>query len=85
MPHTESLKNQADELKSRSGDMESMCRKVVSLCTGVEEGKVEESSPALVAAVESEKGGLGVPEVRRVREFLPRVDGGVGVEGVVEA
>ncbi len=54
--------------------MQGLYRKVVSLCTGVEESKVEESLPALVAAVESERGGLGVREVGRVREFLRRVD-----------
>ena len=78
------MKKQADELKSRSAEMEGMYRKVVSLCTGVEEGKVEESLPALVAAVESERGGLGQQEVGRVREFLRRVDGGVGAGAVVE-
>ena len=84
--HTENLQKHADELKSRSAEMEGMYRKVVSLCTGVEEGSVEESLPALVAAVESEKGGLGQQEVGRVREFLRRVDGGSQVaERVVEA
>jgi hypothetical protein len=82
--HTENLKKQAEELKSRSADVEAMYRKVVSLCTGVEEDKVEESLPALVAAVESERGALGQQEVGRVREFLRRVDGVGGVEGVVE-
>jgi ankyrin repeat protein len=83
--HTENLKKQADELKSRSADVEAMYRKVVSLCTGVEEDKVEESLPALVAAVESEKGALGQQEVGRVREFLRRVDGVGGQDAVVEA
>lgn len=78
------LQNQADELRSRSIALEGMYRKVVSLCTGVAEEKVEENLPALVAAVESERGGLGEQEVGRVREFLRRVDcaGGSGaVEG----
>ena len=82
--HTENLKKQAEELKSRSADVEAMYRKVVSLCTGVEEDKVEESLPALVAAVESERGALGQQEVGRVREFLRRVDGVGGPEGVME-
>lgn len=75
-----SLQHQADELKSRSIELESMYRKVVSLCTGVAEDKVEESLPALVAAVESERGALqGEQEVGRVRDFLRRVDGAVSV------
>lgn len=82
--HTENMKRQADELKSRSVDTEAMYRKVVSICTGVEEHKVEESLPALVAAVESEKGALGQQEVGRVREFLRRVDGVGGPETAVE-
>ncbi|KAK3714298.1 transcriptional regulator swi6 [Vermiconidia calcicola] len=80
--HTSLLQHQADELKSRSAELEGMYRKVVSLCTGVEPGKVEASLPALVAAVESERGALGQQEVGRVREFLRRVDG--GGEGVGE-
>lgn len=77
------LRKQADELKSRSSELEGMYRKVVSLCTNVPEEKVEESLPALVAAVESERGALGEQEVGRVRDFLRRVDGtggGVGID-----
>jgi regulatory protein SWI6 len=76
--HNASLQKQADDLKARSIEMEGLYRKAISLCTGVEEGKVEESLPALLAAVESEKGAVGVQEVGRVREFLRRVDGGAG-------
>jgi len=76
------LQKQADELRSRSSALEEMYRKVVSLCTGVAEDKVEESLPALVAAVESERGGLGEQEVGRVREFLRRVDGAGGSSAV---
>ena len=75
--HNADLQKRADELRSRSGEVEAMYRKVVSLCTGVAEDKVEESLPSLVAAVESERGGHGGGEweVGRVREFLRRVDG----------
>ena len=69
------LQRNADLLKSRSIELESMYRKVVSLCTGVAEDKVEENLSALVAAVESEQGNLGEQEVGRVRDFLRRVDG----------
>jgi regulatory protein SWI6 len=74
--HTASLQQQADELKARSGELEALYRKVVSLCTGVEEDKVEESLPALVQAVESEGTAIGAQEVGRVRDFLRRVDSG---------
>lgn len=78
LANNSNLQRQADELRARSSEMEGMYRKVVSLCTGVAEDKVEESLPALVAAVESEKGALGREDVGRVRDFLRRVDGGNG-------
>lgn len=80
--HSHSLQKQADELQSRSLSVEAMYRKVVALCTGVEEEKVEESLPSLVAAVESERSGTGIGEVGRVREFLRRVDGVGGATAV---
>ena len=79
------LHRHADELKSRSSQLEGMYRKVVSLCTGVEEARLEEALPALVAAVESERGALfGEGEVGRVREFLRRVVGAGASSGVVQ-
>lgn len=80
--HSRSLQKQANDLQSRSLSVEAMYRKVVSLCTGVEEDKVEESLPNLVAAVESERGGVGIGEVGRVREFLRRVDGVGGATAI---
>lgn len=77
--HNALLRRQADELRSRSSELEGMYRKVVSLCTGVAEERVEESLPALVAAVESERGALGEREVGRVRDFLRRIDGTGGI------
>lgn len=74
------LGDDAAELQSRSVKLEEMYRKVVALCTGVPEGRVEESLGALVAAVESEKGGLGREEVVRVREFLMKVEGVGGAD-----
>ncbi|KAK5724079.1 transcriptional regulator swi6 [Elasticomyces elasticus] len=79
LTHNAALQVQADELKGRSRETEDLYRRVVSLCTGVEEAMVVESLPALVAAVESERGGVREEEAGRVREFLRRVDGGVGV------
>jgi regulatory protein SWI6 len=75
------LQKQSDDLRGRSTELEGMYRKVVSLCTGVAEDKVDENLPALVAAVESERGGLGEQEVGRVRDFLRRVDGVGGGPG----
>ena len=80
LANNSSLQRQADELKSRSSELEGMYRKVVSLCTGVAEDKVEENLGALLAAVESERGALGEQEVGRVRDFLRRVDGAATVE-----
>lgn len=74
------LSDDAARLQSRSVKLEELYRKVVALCTGVPEGRVEESLGALVAAVESEKGGLGREEVVRVREFLMKVEGVGGGE-----
>ena len=80
LQHNALLRRQADELKSRSSEVEALYRKVVSLCTGVEEGRVEGCLTGLVAAVESERGcfGEGEVEVGRVRSFLRRVEGGSG-------
>jgi DNA repair exonuclease SbcCD ATPase subunit len=70
------LEQQAAQLRSRSTEVQAMYRKVVAMCTGVPETEVEQSLPALVAAVESEQGSLGKQDVGRVRDFLRRVDGG---------
>ncbi|KAF1939814.1 apses transcription factor-like protein [Clathrospora elynae] len=60
-------------LKEKDGQLEMMYRKVVSLCTKVEEGRVEECLEGLVKALDSEE-GEGV-EVGRVRDFLRKVEG----------
>ncbi|EOA86280.1 uncharacterized protein SETTUDRAFT_131666 [Exserohilum turcica Et28A] len=60
-------------LKEKDGQLEMMYRKVVSLCTKVEESRIEECLEGLVAALDSEE-GEGV-EVGRVREFLRKVEG----------
>ncbi|KAH7385586.1 apses transcription factor-like protein [Phaeosphaeria sp. MPI-PUGE-AT-0046c] len=61
------------KLKEKDGQLEQMYRKVVSLCTKVEESRIEECLESLVAALDSEE-GEGV-EVGRVREFLRKVEG----------
>jgi hypothetical protein len=62
-------------LRARDGELETKYRKVIALCTGVEEGQVDSVLAQLVQAVESE----GDPassgqDVGRVREFLRRVE-----------
>jgi regulatory protein SWI6 len=79
------LQQQSTQLKSRSSQLEHLYRKVVSLCTGVAEDKVEDQLSALLAAVESEKGALGREEAGRVREFLIKVEGVGGGSEVVAA
>jgi regulatory protein SWI6 len=67
------LLTRSRKLKEKDGQLEQMYRKVVSLCTKVEEGRIEECLESLVAALDSEE-GEGV-EVGRVREFLRKVEG----------
>lgn len=66
------LAEQTQALRLRSAQLEAQYRKVVALCTGVDEECVDGMLDGLLAAVESE-GGEGV-EVGRVREFLRMVD-----------
>ncbi|KAG6007192.1 hypothetical protein E4U43_000351 [Claviceps pusilla] len=61
-------------LKSRSRDVEVKYRRVVALCTGVQESDVDAVVDGLLKAVESEHDEL---DIGRVRRFLG------GVEGVV--
>ncbi|MCJ1463121.1 transcriptional regulator swi6 [Pseudocyphellaria aurata] len=71
--NNERLEAQAKSLQSRSSELEGQLRRVISICTGVPEEKIDEIAGGLVAAVESERGEE--VEVGRVREFLRRVDG----------
>ena len=66
------LEIQAKALHSQSSELEAQLRKVIALCTGTEESRVEEMAVGLIAAVESE--GSDDVEVGRVREFLRRVE-----------
>lgn len=63
-------------LKEKDGQLEVMYRKVVSLCTKVEEERIDGVLESLVAALESDP--MDGVEVGRVREFLRKVE---GVEG----
>ena len=85
--NNQQLKDHANELRGRSNELEDLYRRVVSLCTGVDEDKVEEALPNLLAAIESEStaGVEGEGDVVRVRDFLRRVDGGQAVGVGIEA
>lgn len=54
------LSQRAQSLQSQSAALEAQYRRVVALCTGVEEDKVDSVLPSLVAAVESERGRDGL-------------------------
>ncbi|KAF1992390.1 apses-domain-containing protein [Aulographum hederae CBS 113979] len=68
----------AQTLKSKSVELESLYRRVVALCTGVEEQNVERMLAALVQALGVAPAENRPVEVGRVREFLRKVDGVVG-------
>ncbi|KAM5386791.1 hypothetical protein ACJZ2D_000084 [Fusarium nematophilum] len=70
----EMTRKMVSALKGRSRDVEVKYRRVVALCTGVQEAEVDAVVDGLLKAVESEHEEL---EITRVRRFLG------GVEGVV--
>ncbi|KAF4981277.1 hypothetical protein FZEAL_2903 [Fusarium zealandicum] len=70
----EMTRKMVSALKGRSRDVEVKYRRVVALCTGVQEAEVDVVVDGLLKAVESEHEEL---EIARVRRFLG------GVEGVV--
>jgi len=71
--HNARLEAEAKSLQSRSSGLENQLRKIVSLCIGVEESRVDEMVDSLSTAVASE-GGEDV-EAGRIRDFLRRVEG----------
>ncbi len=72
--NTAVLHGLADSLNDKSSELEQKCRKVVSLCTGVEEGKVDSLLEGLLQAVESD-GDQNEIDVNRVAGFLKIVQG----------
>ncbi|KAL9604160.1 MAG: hypothetical protein Q9219_000748 [cf. Caloplaca sp. 3 TL-2023] len=70
--NNEQLEMQLQELRSQSSVLEAQLRKVVSLCTRVDPGRVDELVPRLLAAVESERGKELDEE--RLHELLRRVE-----------
>jgi regulatory protein SWI6 len=60
-------------LQSKSSELAAKYRQIISLCTSVDENKVDGVLDNLLRAVESEQNDV---ELGRVRDFLQRVDGG---------
>ena len=71
--HNAGLVELTTQLKSRSVELEKKLRKVVTMCTGVEEEKLDLKIDGLLMAVDSERGED--VELGRVREFLRKVKG----------
>lgn len=74
--YTHNNRNLADRsciLKEKDGQREVMYRKVVSLCTKVDEDRIDSVLEGLVQALDSDP--LDGVEVSRVREFLRKVEG----------
>lgn len=67
------LAERSRKLKEKDGQLEVMYRKVVSLCTKVDEDRVDSVLEGLVQALDSDP--LDGVEVGRVREFLRKVEG----------
>jgi regulatory protein SWI6 len=70
--NNESLAENVRGLQSKSSELADKYREIISLCTNVEESKVDSLLDNLLRAVDSE---LDDVELARVREFLSRVDG----------
>ncbi|KAI1002440.1 Transcription factor [Podosphaera aphanis] len=67
----EGLESSIQELKGKDSEITSKYRKIISLCTGVDEHRVEENIASLVRSLESEHDDV---ELGRVREFLSKVE-----------
>jgi hypothetical protein len=66
------LEESIQGLKSKSSELAAKYRKIISLCTQVDEESVDEHLESLLRAVESEPDDV---ELSRVRDFLSRVGG----------
>ncbi|KAF2650828.1 apses transcription factor-like protein [Lophiostoma macrostomum CBS 122681] len=70
-----SLAQRSHKLKEKDDQLEIMYRKVVSLCTKVDEDRIDGVLEGLVLALDSEPCNGSTVEVGRVREFLRKVEG----------
>ncbi|KAK7885092.1 transcriptional regulator swi6 [Exophiala xenobiotica] len=74
--HNQQLEQIAKALKARSADLEERYKKIVSLCTGADEDKVDGLLDNLVQAVISEQKEMNNnSQLGRVRDFLRLVKG----------
>ena len=74
--HNQQLEQMAKTLRARSGELEDRYKKIVSLCTGADEDKVEGLLDSLVQAVISEQKEMSdSQQLGRMREFLRMVQG----------
>ncbi|KAI1612819.1 regulatory protein SWI6 [Exophiala viscosa] len=77
--HNQQLEQMAKTLKARSAELEERYKKIVSLCIGADEDKVDGLLDNLVQAVISEQKEMsGNSQLGRVREFLRMVQGSSG-------
>ncbi|RKF59081.1 Start control protein cdc10 [Golovinomyces cichoracearum] len=67
----EALENSVIDFKSKDSELTRKYRKIISLCTGIDENRVEGSIDSLVRSLESEQDDV---ELGRVRKFLSRVE-----------
>jgi regulatory protein SWI6 len=72
MANRETLESEVRGLKGKSLDLEKKYRRVIGLCTRVEEDMVDSVLDNLCRAVDSEHGDV---ELGRVRDFLQKVEG----------
>lgn len=70
--NNQNLANRNRQLKDKDGQLEQMYRKVVSLCTKVDEDKIDSVLENLVQALDSDP--LEGVEVGRVKDFLRKVE-----------
>ncbi|EXJ71008.1 uncharacterized protein A1O5_06001 [Cladophialophora psammophila CBS 110553] len=74
--HNQHLEQMAKTLRARSVELEGRYKKIVSLCTGADEDKVDELLDGLVQAVISEQKEMSNnSQLGRVRDFLRMVQG----------
>lgn len=73
----DNLKEIASKLHDKSTDLEDKFRRVVSLCTRVDEDRIDSLLEGLVQAVESDPGEV---DTARVSSFLRKVEESMGVD-----
>lgn len=70
--NNDKLAQSVQDLENKSSNLAATYRKIISLCTQVEEDKVDGLLDNLLRAVESEPEGV---DLHRIRDFLVRVEG----------